>query len=119
MNKLKSNLAHKIFTYSCLSSSSPTHYNLDLRLCTLSIPTVYNLSTDSSLTDHTTSSIFFYNTYPIPTTYTMADVATNPPSAEVDKKGHSKPEKPDEDAYKSALKAAEKEHADSMAKFVS
>jgi hypothetical protein len=30
-----------------------------------------------------------------------------------------KPEKPDEEAYKAALKKAEKEHADSMARFVS
>ena len=47
----------------------------------------------------------------------MADVAS--PAAPVDaKKEHVKPEKPDEEAYKASLKKAEKEHADSMAKFV-
>jgi len=48
----------------------------------------------------------------------MADVATTP-SLEAEKKGLTKPEKPDEDVYKTALKNAEKEHADAMAKFVS
>lgn len=48
----------------------------------------------------------------------MADVATTP-AVEGEKKGLVKPEKPDEDVYKNALKNAEKEHADSMAKFVS
>jgi hypothetical protein len=55
----------------------------------------------------------------------MADVAT--PSgapmfdggAQEKKKGIEKPEKPDEDTYKAALKKAEKEHAVSMEKFVS
>ena len=48
----------------------------------------------------------------------MADVAS--PAAPVDaKKENVKPEKPDEEAYKAALKKAEKEHADSMTKFVS
>jgi hypothetical protein len=48
----------------------------------------------------------------------MADVAT--PSVEDKKtKVFEKPEKPDEDAFKSALKKAEKEHADAQAKFVS
>ena len=48
----------------------------------------------------------------------MAAVA--PPAAPVDaKKENVKPEKPDEEAYKASLKKAEKEHADSMAKFVS
>ncbi|KAH8592889.1 hypothetical protein B0O99DRAFT_662875 [Bisporella sp. PMI_857] len=46
----------------------------------------------------------------------MADVAT--PSVEDKKtKVFEKPEKPDEDAFKSALKKAEKEHADAQAKF--
>lgn len=48
----------------------------------------------------------------------MAETVTTP-SAEVEKKPLTKPEKPDEEAYKLALKNAEKEHADSMAKFVS
>lgn len=47
----------------------------------------------------------------------MAGVVT-PPAVDA-KKEHVKPEKPDEQAYKAALKKAEKEHADSMAKFVS
>jgi hypothetical protein len=50
----------------------------------------------------------------------MADVAS--PAAPVDgsaKKENVKPEKPDEEVYKASLKKAEKEHADSMAKFVS
>ena len=47
----------------------------------------------------------------------MADVAT--PAAVDAKKEHVKPEKPNEDTYKAALKKAEKEHSDSMAKFVS
>ena len=48
----------------------------------------------------------------------MAEVAS--PSAPIDaKKDLVKPEKPDEEAYKAALKKAEKEHADSMTKFVS
>ncbi len=54
----------------------------------------------------------------------MADVATPSGAAMFDAGGpntkeNKKPEKPDEDAYKAALKKAEKEHADSMAKFVS
>ena len=53
----------------------------------------------------------------------MADVATPSGAAMFDaggdKKGSVKPEKPDEDVYKANLKKAEKEHADSMAKFVS
>jgi hypothetical protein len=48
----------------------------------------------------------------------MADVAS--PAAPVDaKRENVKPEKPDEVAYKASLKKAEKEHADSMTKFVS
>jgi hypothetical protein len=50
----------------------------------------------------------------------MADVAS--PAAPVEastKKENVKPEKPDEEAYKATLKKAEKEHAESMAKFVS
>ena len=55
----------------------------------------------------------------------MADVAT--PSgaamfnggAQEKKKVIEKPEKPDEETYKAALKKAEKEHATSMEKFVS
>ena len=47
----------------------------------------------------------------------MADV-TPAPTVET-KKENVKPEKPDEGAYKAALKQAEKEHADSMTKFVS
>jgi hypothetical protein len=51
---------------------------------------------------------------------TMADVAspTTPIEAGT-KKDNVKPEKPDEEVYKAALKKAEKEHADSMTKFVS
>jgi len=56
----------------------------------------------------------------------MADVAT-PSGATMfdggapdkDKKVVEKPEKPDEEVYKAALKKAEKEHALSMEKFVS
>ena len=57
----------------------------------------------------------------------MADVAT-PSGATMfdggapdkrDKKVIEKPEKPDEEAYKAALKKAEKDHATSMEKFVS
>jgi hypothetical protein len=48
----------------------------------------------------------------------MADIAT--PASPVDaKKEHVKPEKPDEEAYKASLKKAEKDHTESMAKFVS
>jgi len=51
----------------------------------------------------------------------MAELAT-PSGAEMfdaaAKKKLEKPEKPDEDAYKTNLKKAEKEHADSMAKYV-
>lgn len=55
----------------------------------------------------------------------MADVATPAGAAMfdggavADKTRIEKPEKPDEDTYKAALKKAEKEHADSMAKLVS
>jgi len=56
----------------------------------------------------------------------MADVATPSGAAEhgsapdkKDKKVIEKPEKPDEEAYKAALKKAEKEHAVSVEKFVS
>lgn len=54
----------------------------------------------------------------------MADVATPSGAAMLDAGGpntkeNKKPEKPDEEAYKASLKKAEKEHADSMAKFVS
>lgn len=56
----------------------------------------------------------------------MADVASPAGAAvfadkteKVDKlEKLEKPEKPDEAAYKAALKKAEKDHADSMAKFV-
>ena len=47
----------------------------------------------------------------------MADVAN--PAASIDAKTENvKPEKPDEELYKASLKKAEKEHADSMARFV-
>ncbi|EKD19766.1 uncharacterized protein L3040_001888 [Drepanopeziza brunnea f. sp. 'multigermtubi'] len=50
----------------------------------------------------------------------MAELATPSGAAMFDaggaKKEHKKPEKPDEEAYKAALKKAEKEYADSMAK---
>ncbi len=57
----------------------------------------------------------------------MADVATPSGAAMFDggaqdkkeKKVIEKPEKPDEETYKAALKKAEKEHAASMEKFVS
>jgi hypothetical protein len=57
----------------------------------------------------------------------MADVATPSSAAMFDggaqdkkeKKVVEKPEKPDEEAYKAALKKAEKEHSTSMDKFVS
>lgn len=57
----------------------------------------------------------------------MADVATPSGAAMFDagapveekKKGSEKPEKPDEEAYKAALKKAEKDHADAQAKCVS
>jgi hypothetical protein len=55
----------------------------------------------------------------------MADVATPSGAAMFDagnateKKPTTKPEKPDEEAYKANLKKAEKEHADVMAKLVS
>jgi hypothetical protein len=57
----------------------------------------------------------------------MADVATPSGAAMFDggaqdkkeKKVVEKPEKPDEEAYKAALKKAEKEHSTSMDKFVS
>lgn len=57
----------------------------------------------------------------------MADVATPSGAAMFDggaqdkkeKKVIEKPEKPDEETYKAALKKAEKEHATSMEKFVS
>lgn len=49
-------------------------------------------------------------------TPSAAAVATSGADPVVEKK---KPEKPDEEAYNAALKKAEKEHADSMAKFVS
>lgn len=54
----------------------------------------------------------------------MADVATPSGAAKLDAGGlntkeNKKPEKPDEGAYKAALKKAEKEHAESMVKFVS
>lgn len=59
-------------------------------------------------------------TLPPSLSVTMADVATPSAAPVVDeKKKFEKPEKPDEAAYKAALKKAEKEHADSMAKFVS
>jgi hypothetical protein len=55
----------------------------------------------------------------------MADVATPFGTAMFDAGGASekkptitKPEKPDEEAYKANLKKAEKEHADVMAKLV-
>jgi hypothetical protein len=56
----------------------------------------------------------------------MADVATPSGAAMFDAGGAEKkkpeklekPEKPDEETYKAALKKAEKDHADSMAKFV-
>jgi hypothetical protein len=55
----------------------------------------------------------------------MADVATPSAAAIFDaaaekaKPVAEKPNKPDEDAYKVTLKKAEKEHQDSMSKFVS
>jgi hypothetical protein len=55
----------------------------------------------------------------------MADLATPSGAAMFsadasEKKQHlEKPEKPDEEVYKASLKKAEKEHADSMVKFVS
>jgi hypothetical protein len=50
----------------------------------------------------------------------MAELATPPAAAPVEASTEKKrPEKPDEDIYKTSLKKAEKEHADSMAKFVS
>ena len=56
----------------------------------------------------------------------MADVATpsgaamfDAGSSEQQKKTTTKPEKPDEEAYKAALKKAEKEQSDCMAKLVS
>jgi hypothetical protein len=53
----------------------------------------------------------------------MAELATPSGAAMFDaggaKQEHKKPEKPDEEAYKAALKKAEKEYADSMAKLVS
>ncbi|KAH8820132.1 nuclear segregation protein [Xylogone sp. PMI_703] len=51
----------------------------------------------------------------------MADTATAPAAAKINGKEpvevKKKPERPDEEAFKTALKKAEKEHADSMAKF--
>ena len=49
----------------------------------------------------------------------MTDVASHAAPVDGVKKENVKPEKPDEEAYKAALKKAEKEHADSMTKFVS
>lgn len=50
----------------------------------------------------------------------MADVATPSAAAMFDASAEKKkPEKPDEESYKASLKKAEKEHADSKAKFVS
>jgi hypothetical protein len=56
----------------------------------------------------------------------MADVATPSGAAMFDAAGAEKkperlekPERPDEETYKASLKKAEKDHADSMTKFVS
>jgi hypothetical protein len=48
----------------------------------------------------------------------MADTKTAPAADNADKK-LVKPEKPSEEEYNAALKKAEKDHADSMARFVS
>lgn len=49
----------------------------------------------------------------------MADTKTQtPPAVDAEKKALVKPEKPNEEEYQASLKKAEKEHADSMARFV-
>jgi len=67
----------------------------------------------SSSFPHTHKELFLF-----PPINTMADtkVQTPPVVEGVDKK--VKPEKPNEEEYQAALKKAEKEHADSMARFV-
>jgi hypothetical protein len=71
--------------------------------------------------------LFFFNLSGWRSLAIMADVATPSGAAMFDggaqdkkeKKVIEKPEKPDEETYKAALKKAEKEHAASMEKFVS
>ena len=49
----------------------------------------------------------------------MADVATPPVEDKKAKVVFEKPEKPDEDAFRTAEKKAQKEHDDAQAKYVS